>query len=179
MFRLFEQDEKQLLRRLETLQAISGNRYLLGIGTGNPGPNPEKKIDDMLERLQEIKSEFPSSDGMSFPETFIATLKVGIAKKVAGDCDGILMNFCSPGYAGRVAKSVSESYSGKLEIACYLKTFFSKSKETATKLAIDEFGNYDMLPHYHKMFERDGASDLLERQNLRRFILSASVRFHP
>ena len=108
----------------------------------------------MVKRLQEIKSDFRSSDGMSFPESFIATLKVGIAKKVAGSCDGILMNFCSPAYAGGVAKSVRESYGGNLEIACYLKTFFSKSTETATKLAINEFGNYDMLVHYHKMFEK-------------------------
>ena len=38
VFRLLEHDEKQLLRRLETLQAISGNRYLLGIGTRKSGP---------------------------------------------------------------------------------------------------------------------------------------------
>jgi hypothetical protein len=161
VLRLLEHDESQLLRRLGTLQAISENRYLLGVGTGNPGPNPGQKVDDTVKRLQEMKSEFPDGDGVSFPESYIATLKIGIAKKVAGSCDGILMNFCSPGYAGKVAKSVRESYSGNLEIACYLKTFFSKSKEVATKLAIDEFGNYDMLGHYHKMFEKDGVSDLI------------------
>jgi hypothetical protein len=161
VFRLLEHDEKQLLRRLETLQAISGNRYLLGIGTGNPGPTPEQKIDEMVKRLQEIKRDFRSSDGMLFPQSFVATLKIGIAKKVAGSCDGILMNFCSPAYAGGVAKSVRESYSGNLEIACYLKTFFSKSTETATKLAINEFENYNMLTHYHKMFEMDGVADLI------------------
>jgi luciferase-like monooxygenase len=161
VFRLLEHDERQLLRRLETLQAISANRYLLGVGTGNPGPKPEQKIDDMVKRLQEIRIEFPSSDGISFPESYIATLKVGIAKKVAGSCDGILMNFCSPGYAAGVVKGVRESHSGNLEMACYLKTFFSKSKETATKLAIDEFDNYNMLGHYHKMFEKDGVSDLI------------------
>jgi len=161
VFRLLEHDEKQLLRRLETLQSISGNRYLLGIGTGNPGPTPEQKIDEMVKRFQEIKRDFRSSDGMSFPESFVATLKIGIAKKVAGSCDGILMNFCSPVYAGGVAKSVREFYGGNLEIACYLKTFFSKSTETATKLAINEFENYDMLGHYHKMFEKDGVADLI------------------
>jgi len=161
VFRLLEQDEKQLLRRLETLQAISGNRYLLGVGTGNPGPTPEKKIDDMVKRLLEIKSIFPKGDGALFPESYIATLKSGIARKVAGSCDGILMNFCSPGYAGKLVRNVRESYKGNLEVACYLKTFFSKSKETATKLAIAEFGNYDMLSHYHKMFEKDGVTDLI------------------
>jgi hypothetical protein len=161
VFRLLDQDKRQLLRRLETLQSLSENRYLFGVGVGDPSSKPEQKIKDFMQRLQEIKSEFPKRDGLTFPESFIATLKIGIAKKSAGNSDGILLNFCSPKYAGELAQNVIASFKGNLEIGCYLKTFFSKSKETATRLAIEEFAKYNSMGQYHKMFERDGVSELI------------------
>jgi hypothetical protein len=54
---------------------------------------------------------------------------------------------------------VRKSYSGKVETACYLKTFFSSSLESARKLAIEEFVKYNTLGHYHKMFEESGLDD--------------------
>src|SRR5271166_5022839 len=116
----------------------------------------------MMQRLSEIKNAFSKEGGISFPETYIATLKAGIAKRVAGSCDGILMNFCSANYAGEVASEVRQSYTASLEIGCYLKTFHSSSNEIATKLAVVEFANYNMLGQYHKMFVRAGVSDLIQ-----------------
>jgi len=158
VFRPLEVDLHQLVRRLETLQALSENRYLLGIGTGDPGQNPGQKTDALLKRLEEIRKGF--SEGLiSFPESYVAALRAGIAKKAAGKSDGILLNFCPPGHAKAVVDSVLKSFSGKIETACYLKAFFSKSNESAKKLAIEEFVKYDMLGHYHKMFELSGLAD--------------------
>jgi len=158
VFRPLEHDLVQLVRRLETLQAISENRYLLGIGTGNPGQNPKEKIRALIQRLDELRRDF-SLKSASFPESYVATLRSGIAKEVSGKCDGILLNFCPAEFAETVVEAVRKSFSGKLETACYLKAFLSESEVTASKLAVAEFVKYDSLAHYHKMFERIGIAE--------------------
>jgi Luciferase-like monooxygenase len=163
VIRPLEHDVRQLVRRLETLQALSENRFLLGIGTGDPGPNPKQKVGDMIQRLQELKDRFSSKDGIKFPEVYIAALKIGIAKRVAPFCSGVLLNFCSSGYAGSLVQGVRQSFAGPIEFACYLKVFFSRSQQVAQRLMIAEFGNYNTFPQYHKMFERDGIADEIKK----------------
>jgi hypothetical protein len=156
VFRLLEHDSAQLLRRLLTIQAVSENRYLLGVGTGSPGQNPAQKIADLLKKLDELRSGFA---GVPFPESYIATLRQGIATKVAGKSDGLLLNFCPPKFASTVVEAVRRSFSGQVKTACYLKVFFSASDQVAKKLAIEEFVKYDLLAHYHEMFEKSGLSE--------------------
>ncbi|HYB05038.1 MAG TPA: LLM class flavin-dependent oxidoreductase [Nitrososphaerales archaeon] len=158
VFRPLEWEVHQLTRRLETLQAFSDSRYLLGIGTGNPGPDPKQKIQDLLGRLDELRKEFDAGS-FTFPESYVAALRAGMAKRAAGRSDGILLNFCPSEHAKAVVESVRKSFNGKIETACYLKAFFSKSLEIAKKLAIEEFVKYDNLGHYHKMFELSGLED--------------------
>jgi hypothetical protein len=162
VIRLLEHDERLLLRRIVTLQELSGNRFVLGVGTGSPSPNPVERINQMLERLAHLKNGFPGNERTLFPKVFIATLKRGIATKVAGKSDGILLNFCSPDYARRLIAAYKQSFNGGTEFACYLKVFYSKSKEAANKLLIEEFKGYAQLPQYRKMFELDGALKAIE-----------------
>jgi hypothetical protein len=156
VIRLLEHDEKVLLKRLKTLQAISGNRFVLGVGTGNPGPDPKKTIELMLQRLNDLRNGFSVEGSATFPQVFIAALKTGIAKRVAGSSEGILLNFCTPEYAGRLVGVSKQTFTGKEEFGCYLKVFYSQSDSVAKKLLVEEFGNYGRLPQYRKMFERDG-----------------------
>ncbi|MDG6908005.1 MAG: LLM class flavin-dependent oxidoreductase [Nitrososphaerota archaeon] len=156
VIRLLEHDETLLLKRLKTLQALSNNRFVLGVGTGSPGPNPGEKIDLMLQRLDSLRKNFGMSN---FPKTFIAALKPGIAKKVAGFSNGILLNFCTPEHAGRVIAAYNRASSLPTEFACYLKLFYSRSEEAAKRLLVAEFGNYARLPQYRDMFRMDGVLD--------------------
>ncbi|MHB1867547.1 MAG: LLM class flavin-dependent oxidoreductase [Nitrososphaerales archaeon] len=156
VIRLLEHDEKLLLKRLKTLQAISGNRFILGVGTGSPGADPGQKIDLMLQRLQDLRKGFSADSATTFPQIFIAALKTGIARRVAGRSEGILLNFCTPEYAGRLIQDYKQSFSGKTEFGCYLKVFCSKTDAVARKLLVKEFENYATLEQYRKMFERDG-----------------------
>jgi hypothetical protein len=158
VFRPLELELQQLVRRLQTLQAVSENRYLLGIGTGSPGPDPAQKINSLLKRLEELRAAFSSSESI-FPETYVATLMEGIAHKVAPKCDGILLNFCTPEHARSVVNRVRKSFAGKLETACYLKAFFSESQEMGKRLAVEEFVKYDSFGQYHKMFEKSGVAE--------------------
>jgi hypothetical protein len=164
VIRPLEHDNVVLVRRLQTIQAISKNRYILGVGTGNPGPNPKATIESMLKRLQEIESSFRQGaplPGVLMPDTYIAALRAGIAKRVEGHSTGILLNFCSPDHA----KNLIGAYKGKghgskrTDFACYLKVFFSRDRKAAERMLIEEFVRYDTLPQYHDMFVQDGVAE--------------------
>ena len=139
-----------------SLSKSSGNRFILGVGTGSPGADPGQKIDLMLQRLQDLRKGFSADSTTTFPQIFIAALKKGIARRVAGRSEGILLNFCTPEYAGRLIQDYKQSFSGKTEFGCYLKIFCSKTDAVARKLLVKEFENYATLEQYRKMFERDG-----------------------
>ena len=164
VIRLLEHDPTLLIRRSLTLQALSSNRFILGIGTGTPGLQPGKTLSAMLERLGELKKafqEFP--EGVAPPETYIAALKSRIAERAANKAEGLLLNFCSPEHASILLRN-AKLESSRIEIACYLKVFFSsESDETAQRLLVQEFLNYDSAPQYHEMFEQEGTADAISQ----------------
>src|SRR5205807_7658750 len=93
VIRLLEHDPQLLTRRVQTLQALSSGRLILGVGTGPPGPQPGKTVSAMFERLDELKKGFTSfPQGVKPPEIYVATLKQGIARRAAVKADGLLLN---------------------------------------------------------------------------------------
>src|SRR3989442_3665490 len=163
VIRILEHDPDVLAARLLTLQALSDNRFVLGIGTGKPGGDPKKTIQSMLERLHATRCSFEKfvrgSDQLRMPETFIATLRRGIAKAVIGHSDGILLNFCPPEYARALIESIRRP-TGRLPIvSCYLKLFYSRREDIAKRMLIKEFLSYNLYPSYHRMFELAGVAD--------------------
>ncbi len=170
VIRLLEYEQGNLLRRLETLQSISSNRFVLGVGTGNPGLKPAQRIRDMLQQLERIQQSFDRnparSNGAEMPETFIATLRQRIALAVAGHSTGILMNFCSPRFAQNLIKSCKKTgATNDTVFGCYLKVFYSKDKQLADRLLIEEFAKYDQMQQYHDMFMLDGIADAIASAN--------------
>lgn len=165
VLRLTEHDPNILARRLQTIQFLSGNRFVLGIGTGAPGPNPAQTIDQMFSLLATIKRSFSSNGVVKFPSVFVAALKPRMATKSIEHADGLLLNFCSPRYAKRLTDELDLKNTSK-SIACYIKVFFSRRKEDADKLLIEEFAKYDKFPQYHKMFENDHVSDSITSAKL-------------
>lgn len=161
VIRILEHEPEHLARRLLTLQELSDNRFVLGIGTGPAGSDPKLTIRSMIERLHETKKNFTKLSsgfpGVWMPETFIATLRKGIAKTVAGESDGILLNFCPPEHVRNIVKSIGQVRK-RLVLSCYLKIFYSRNMTTAKRMLIDEFANYDQNPSYHKMFMTIGAA---------------------
>lgn len=165
VIRLLEHDPQLLLRRIQTLQAVSSNRFNLGVGTGTPGPSPSNSISATLEKLEELKKGFRSfPNGIEPPKTYVATLKPRIAQRAANRADGILMNFCTPQHASKIIDAARTHYTSDLEFACYLKLFFSsKDDVTARRLLVQEFLNYDSTPQYHEMFIQDGTADSISK----------------
>jgi len=160
VIRLLEHDPALLTRRVQTLQAFSSNRFFLGVGTGAPGPKPGKSVAALLHRLDELKKGFRAlPGGVEPPETYVATLKRGIARRAVGRTDGLLLNFCSPRHANGLIAAVKPQMVSPIEFACYLKIFYSSlSDENALRLLLQEFLNYDSMPQYHEMFLQDGTA---------------------
>ena len=163
VIRLMEHDPLLLVRRIQTIQAFSHNRFLLGVGTGSPGPHPGRSVVTMLQRLDELKKGFQTfPEGVRPPETFVATLKSGIARRSVDKTDGLLVNFCSPQHAASITTALQQQGTKQREIACYLKIFYaSKDDASAKRLMLQEFLNYDSSPQYHKMFLQDGTADAI------------------
>ena len=163
VIRLLEHDPHLLTRRVQTLQALHSNRFILGVGTGSPGVQPGKTVSVMLERLDRLKKGFEGfPQEVKRPEVYVATLKLGIAKRVAGKADGLLLNFCSPQHAAGITEAVRTERGGEIEFACYLKIFYSsQGTEVAQRLMLQEFLNYDSAPQYHEMFVQDGTASTI------------------
>jgi len=152
-----------------TLQSLSDNRFVLGIGTGRPRGDPKRTIQSMLYRLQSTKNSFKSmtqgSEQLKVPQIFIATLRKGIAKIVIKHADGILLNFCPPEYAQDLIKSLRRVAKELPIVSCYLKVFYSRDEETAKRMLVQEISSYNLNPNYHKMFESAGVADAIAEAN--------------
>lgn len=161
VIRILEHDPEHLAKRLLTLQALSNNRFVLGIGTGPAGSHPKRTIQSMLERLDATIKNFKKfAEGSSHktPETFIATLRPGIAKAVAGHSDGILLNFCSPQYVRKLIRTLDRDSDKPLTVSCYLKIFYSRNNEMAKQMLVRELASYNLNPSYHEMFKSAGVA---------------------
>ena len=157
VLRLLEHDPRIFSRRVATVQWISENRFVLGIGTGSPGPNPSQAIQKMFSLLEETRKFFPSkfnNQSLSFPDVLVAALKSGIAIKSIGLVDGLILNFCSPAYSQKLISKVTDAGGHMKSIVCYVKIFYSEKNSTAERLLAEEFIKYDRFPQYHTMFER-------------------------
>jgi len=165
VIRLLEHDPGLLTRRVQTIQAFSSNRLILGVGTGSPGSQPGKTVMAMLDRIDEMNKAFQAFPvGVEAPEVYVATLKTGIAKRAVGKADGLLLNFCSPSHAKGLIATVKPQMAAQIEFACYLKVFYSSNNdETAQRLLLQEFLNYDSTSQYHEMFLQDGTAEAISR----------------
>ena len=160
VIRLLEHDPQLLTRRVQTLQALSSNRLVLGVGTGSPGLQPGKTVGALLQRLDDVKKAFGGfPQGVKPPEIYVAALKLGIAHRAASNADGLLLNFCSPQHASKLVEAARVARVKGIDFACYLKIFYSsKGLESAQRLMLQEFLNYDSAPQYHEMFLQDGTA---------------------
>jgi luciferase-like monooxygenase len=163
VIRLMEHDSLLLARRLQTLQAFSSNRCFLGVGTGSPGPQPAMTIDSMLKRLDDLRTSFQQfPTGVEPPEVWVAALRPGISKRSMKSANGLLLNFCTPQHVSRLIEGLGSRRPKELELACYLKLFYSaKSNDTPKRLLVQEFLNYDSIPQYHQMFVQDGTAEAI------------------
>ncbi len=147
VIRLLEHDVSYTAKQVRTIQAMTDNRFFLGVGTGNVPAGKSDVIKQFISSVSSMKS-FDSE-----LKIYVAALKEGMAKRAAGIADGIILNFSTFNHARKMAKIFKEN-GGKV-VFSYLKVFISWNKNAAQRMALEELEKYSSLPHYASLFERE------------------------
>src|SRR5207247_8889539 len=105
-------------------------------------------------KLDDLKKDFRAfPEGVEPPETYVATLRLGIARRAVGKTDGLLLNFCSPQHAAGLTEVVKPQLVSSIEFACYLKVFYaSEGDAAARRRLVQEFLTHDPTPPDHETF---------------------------
>ena len=148
VIRLHEQDLGQLASRGDTLSQGSQDRFILGVGTGPLVGRAA--VDQLVDLTRRLRASYPKTPRMP---VYFAALGPRMVRAAFENADGVLLNFCSPGYASSVISRVAGRKKDGFRIACYVKLFFAEDENESRRMLADEFVNYDSLPQYHKMFE--------------------------
>ncbi len=163
VIRLHEQDLGQLASRGDTLSQGSQDRFILGVGTGPLVGRAA--VDQLVDLTRRLRASYPKTPRMP---VYFAALGPRMVRAAFENADGVLLNFCSPGYASSVISRVAGRKKDGFRIACYVKLFFAEDENESRRMLADEFVNYDSLPQYHKMFEAMRISSSLEAFRNRR-----------
>jgi alkanesulfonate monooxygenase SsuD/methylene tetrahydromethanopterin reductase-like flavin-dependent oxidoreductase (luciferase family) len=155
--RLPEQDPTLLARRADALSETSGNRFILGVGTGHL--RGRTAVNQLVELTKKLRASYQRTPPVP---VYFAALGPKMVQAAFQNADGALLNFCSPRYASKVtSRHVSKKRDG-FKVACYVKLFFAEDESEARRMLVDEFIHYDSLPQYHRLFEAMGISKTLE-----------------
>ena len=149
--RLAEYDLGSLSNRINTLAEASGDRFVLGVGTGALAGRTA--LDQLVDNTEKLRA---SRIGKRTVPVYFAALGPKMVRAAFQHADGVLLNFCSPGYVRRVTRDLVRRDGHR--VACYIKLFFAETDVAAIRMLADEFIQYDSFPQYHAMFEAMGLS---------------------
>jgi alkanesulfonate monooxygenase SsuD/methylene tetrahydromethanopterin reductase-like flavin-dependent oxidoreductase (luciferase family) len=157
VIRLPENDLTHLASRADTLSQASGNRFILGVGTGSL--RGRTAVDQLVDLTKRLRASYSSATPVP---VYFAALGPMMVRAAFENADGVLLNFCSPRYASSMTSREASKKREGFRVACYVKLFFAEDESEATRMMVDEFIHYDSLPQYHKMFEAMGVSGTIE-----------------
>jgi len=155
--RLQELDLDSLAKRVVDLSRASGDRFILGVGTGALiGPSAVIQLADLTRRFRSTHPEV-----FDVP-IYFAALGPRMVRSAFQEADGVLLNFCSPQYASDVIHRQSLPKDSRFRVAGYVKLFFAESDVDASRMLAEEFIHYDAVPQYHTMFQSMGVAGIIE-----------------
>ena len=157
ILRIAEYDIKVLAGRVAALNQASGNRFILGVGTGQS--TGESAIKQLVDNTEKFRAEYPDKE--TSPAVYFSALRSKMTRAAFEHADGVLLNFAPAAFIEKVIPKDVEPRKG-FQVAGYVKLFFSKSDEQAKKMLIDEFAAYNSRGHYHNMFVAMGLDKLID-----------------
>lgn len=157
VLRLAEYDIKVLAGRVAALNRASGNRFILGVGTGRG--TGESAIKQLVENTNKFRAEYPDKE--TPPTIYFSALRSKMTRASFEHAEGVLLNFASAAYIEKVLPKDLKPRKG-FQVAGYVKLFFSKSDDQAKKMLIDEFAAYNSNGNYHSMFVERGLDKLID-----------------
>ncbi|MGC8661838.1 MAG: hypothetical protein ACP5TZ_04980 [Nitrososphaeria archaeon] len=147
VIRILEHDILNLSRQVRTIQDLTGNRFFLGVGVGATPNSASTIMDQFINSINSVRS---TNNELKI---YAAALREGMARKVAGIADGIILNFSTFSHAGRMARAFKSR--GGRTVFSYLKIFISWNEERAEEMAKEELVKYGSMPQYASLFEKE------------------------
>jgi alkanesulfonate monooxygenase SsuD/methylene tetrahydromethanopterin reductase-like flavin-dependent oxidoreductase (luciferase family) len=168
VIRLAEYDLGRLVVRADGLARASKDRFVLGVGTGHMrGAGAVDQLVTLAGKLRKVGL------GGSIP-LYFAALGPRMVRAAFEHADGVLLNFCSPGYASRVTSRAGKKRDG-FRVTCYVKLFFAEDDGEARRMLANEFANYDAIPQYHDMFDSMGLTKTLAAFKVRQTVQEGDI----
>jgi alkanesulfonate monooxygenase SsuD/methylene tetrahydromethanopterin reductase-like flavin-dependent oxidoreductase (luciferase family) len=147
-----------------TVQERSGDRLVLGVGTGPSAPGALGRLRDYVDEIRELVGG--SAPGAALRLPLPAPVPIWIAAlgpravRLAGEiADGVILNWCTPNRVAeardaiRVAAGEAGRDPDSVTIAVYVRASFSGRADEALLGAASEYGSY---PAYARQFEAMG-----------------------
>jgi alkanesulfonate monooxygenase SsuD/methylene tetrahydromethanopterin reductase-like flavin-dependent oxidoreductase (luciferase family) len=125
------------------------------VGTG--GATGRTAIDQLVDKVEKLRA---SHHAKPMVPIYFAALGPRMVRAAFQHAEGVLLNFCSPGYVRRITRGIARRDGHR--VACYIKLFFGETDAEAIRMLADEFVKYDSAPQYHAMFQAMGLSDAIE-----------------
>ncbi|MEM3670719.1 MAG: LLM class flavin-dependent oxidoreductase [Thermoprotei archaeon] len=151
VIRFYEHTLEGLARRIRTLTEAGGKRLILGIGAGRKsGQSAVEEIGAFARTLKEMIDDTGT-------KLVVSALRKRMTESALQHSDGVLFNFCYPPYIRNLLDKVQPSK--EKIVAGYVKLYYSRTKEHAQEMMLQEFQKYSSIPNYRSAFEQMGLLD--------------------
>jgi 5,10-methylenetetrahydromethanopterin reductase len=161
-----------------TVQELSGGRFILGLGTGPPGPGALDRLRGYVlavrTALAGLPFTTPDAPGAPAelslvpdpaPPIWVSALgerAFALAGEVA---DGVLLNWCTPERVARAREVAAAAAtragrdSAAVTIAVYVRANLADEEPVAIEALKGAAGQYALMPHYRRQFDAIGLGD--------------------
>jgi alkanesulfonate monooxygenase SsuD/methylene tetrahydromethanopterin reductase-like flavin-dependent oxidoreductase (luciferase family) len=155
-----------------TVQERSGGRFVLGLGSGRPGPGALDRVRRYVADLRDAfagrsvahegRSSALALDPGAPTPIWLAALGPHMVELAGEVADGVVLNWCTP---ERVAEARAEAAAGAARagrdpaaftVAVYVRACLGLEEDVATAALLEAAGTYASMPHYRRRFEAMG-----------------------
>ena len=103
-----EYDIGKLAARAYTLNAASGGRFILGVGTGQGSGS--SAVERLVVLSNELRASYPG--GAQPPTVFFSALRAKMTRAAFLETDGVILNFCTPSHTSSQRGQAEEGVQG-------------------------------------------------------------------
>jgi alkanesulfonate monooxygenase SsuD/methylene tetrahydromethanopterin reductase-like flavin-dependent oxidoreductase (luciferase family) len=156
-----------------TVQELSGERFILGLGAGRARPRPLDLVRAYVRQIRNAWEGRPvvdeagrearlTLDQRAVPPLWLGALGDGMIRLAGEVADGVLLNWCTPERVAEAKELVGESAlrAGRdpaaVTIAVYVRACLGHEEDVAVAALSEAAAQYLAIPTYRRQFEAMG-----------------------